>query len=141
LSGGGFGRFDCATFATRGASVPLQLYVKSAVVWWAQSLDHRVLGGWFMSRLKALLQHRLGIRSGRCNRIGIPQFFAKRPLNEFGGGGQTTVDKDGADYGFENVSEQSSFAAAAALFFATPKAHKITQAKFGRGFGQGWRTH
>ena len=95
-----------------------------------QRLDDSILWAGLMRRLQSLLQHRLGIGRCRRRRICRAKFLAQGAFDKLSRRTQPAIEKDRAGHGFENTSQQSSLATAAAFFFAAPKTHVLAESQF-----------
>ena len=80
-----------------------------------------------MGRLQPFLQHRLWIGGGRSHRISRAEIFAQRVVDEISRGFQSSVDKDCARDGFEDIGQQSMLATPATFFFAAAKPQEFSK--------------
>src|SRR5438477_1463881 len=115
---GCFSGFDRLAFSARATVIPLQLDMKDAAMWRTQRFDDRVLRARQMRGLQSFLQHRFWIRGGGRFRIRGAKLSAQRALDKFCRRTQSTVEKNRASNGFENICEQRALQTSATFFFA-----------------------
>src|SRR5687768_17064659 len=99
--------------------------MKGTTVGRTQRFDDNVFGCLPPLCLKSFLEHRFVVCRRSRGWIGALQLLAESVMNESGGCGKPTIEKDCSGERFQNIRKKSSFAATAALFLSATKAEKV----------------
>src|SRR5690242_16655259 len=113
--------------AANAAVVPRNLDVEDTLMRRPEGFDHCVARRGPMLGLKFLLQHRLVIGLRGAQRIRGFELSPQRTTNKLRRSFESTVEKNRARDGFENIGEQRVLVAAATLLFTATEAQEVAE--------------